>query len=117
MAQLDVAALSTILWLFSEKGKVQPAALKSMKSKIGRNKLSAAELVKLAELRNDFPQYDSYLGGLTASTGTAQAPPAAPVPQAFANGGIQTSPRPAQSPAQPKKLTDDDFPPLGGGRR
>ncbi|TLD18808.1 hypothetical protein E2P81_ATG11718 [Venturia nashicola] len=114
VAQLDVAALRTILLLCSPEGRVNPAARRSMKSKIGRNKLSAAELAKLAELRNDFPQYSAELGGTLVLTGSAQA---AQTPQTSSNEGPQTAFRPVQSPAQPEMTNDADFPPLGGHRR
>lgn len=115
MAQLDVAALQTILWSFGPQGTILPMAIKAMKKKIRLNLLSAAELAKLSALRLDFPQYDAQLGGAIAPIGPAQ------ILHALPNGHSQTAPRPAQAPAQastgPKKLDDRDFPPLGGGRR
>ncbi|KAE9963165.1 hypothetical protein BLS_009567 [Venturia inaequalis] len=114
VAQLDVAALRTILTLCSPEGKVNPAARLSMKGKIRQNRLSAAELVELAVLRSDFPQFAAEFGGSAVAAGPAQA---APTLQVVPNRGPLTAPGPPQSPAQMRPLNDVDFPPLGGPRR
>lgn len=74
VAQLDVAALNTILRLYSAEGKVRPAAVSYMEDKVSRGLLSDQELEKLAVLRQDYPELASRLGGpVVPTTGTAKA--------------------------------------------
>ncbi|QDS68685.1 hypothetical protein FKW77_002626 [Venturia effusa] len=125
VAQLDVPALNAILRLCSPQGTIHPAAINSMARKIKQGVLSTAELVDLAVVRREFPQFDKKLGGGTvpAATAAAGAPavPAGPVAPAVPAPAPAPQPqiasRPTQTPAQQEKMTDTDFPPLGGGRR